>query len=187
MKSPLLSPDERLQGLLNVAQLRAQLDAGAVVSYIPSRRCPRCQGTDAVLTRSGDQLPVRCNNCNAVFYNAPKVEVGFAARTVRTLRDDISPSQQARILDRDHGRCALCGSSENLVIGHLLSVAEGERVGATREELYDDANLAAMCEGCNAGLSSRSVSPLTYVILLHLIRAERSRTGPTGDTGCVPP
>jgi hypothetical protein len=64
-------------------------------------------------------------------------------------------------------------------MGHLLSVADGFALGALESELYDDANLAAMCEACNAGLGKRSMSPRTYrVILFRLIQAEIRRVGP---------
>lgn len=52
-------------------------------------------------------------------------------------------------------------------MGDLLSLADGEKVGATRDELFADANLAAMCETCNAGLGERSLSLLS-VTLMHL-------------------
>jgi hypothetical protein len=171
-----LSPDERLQGLLNVSQLRDRLRAGERVPYIPSRECRWCGSDAAELEQSGTQLPVRCRDCGRVSYNAPKAEVGLAHRSVRTLRANISPSQQARILERDHGRCVLCGTTEEITIGHLLSVADGMRVGATIQELNDDANLAAMCQACNIGLSDRSVSLLTYTILGYLLRAEVQRS-----------
>jgi 5-methylcytosine-specific restriction endonuclease McrA len=168
-----LGPDERIAGLLNVSQLQTQLAHGATIGYKPSRPCPRCGGVDAVVRQTGTQLPVTCTRCNRVSYNAPKSELGLVERSVKTLRDDISPSQQARILNRDHGRCIFCGSRDDLTMGHLLSVRDGFRLGATREELFDDANLAAMCEGCNAGLSSQSVSLSTYVIMCYILRSDR--------------
>ncbi len=67
--------------------------------------------------------------------------VGLSERSA-----DRSDPQQARILDRDHGRCVLCGTHEDLTIGHLLSLEDGARLGAATVELYSDANLAAMCE-----------------------------------------
>jgi 5-methylcytosine-specific restriction endonuclease McrA len=79
-------------------------------------------------------------------------------------------------MERDHGRCVLCGTPDDLTIGHLLSVADALRVGATTAELGDDANLAAMCQACNLGLGRRSVSLLTATILHHLLQAERLRS-----------
>ncbi len=178
-----LGPDERIAGMLNISQLQRQLADGATIDYRPSRPCPRCGGVDAAIHQAGTQLPVTCTKCNRVSYNAPKSELGLVERSVKTLREDISPSQQARILNRDHGRCIFCGSHDHLTIGHLLSVRDGFRVGATRQELFDDANLAAMCEGCNAGLGTRSVSLSTYVVMSYLLRSERlhmlSRTSAT--------
>lgn len=171
-----LGPDERMQGLLNVRQLRERLAAGDQVPYVPSRPCRWCGSIEATLGESGNQLPVRCVSCGRVSYNAPKDEVGFANRSVKTLRADVSPSQQARILDRDHGRCVLCGTSDYLTIGHLLSVADGLRVGAAPEVLNDDVNLAAMCEGCNSGLGEQSVSLLTARLFHHLLEAQRARS-----------
>lgn len=118
---------------------------------------------------------MRCQICHIHLYNAPKTETGQRPRTVKTLRRSIRPSQQARILNRDRGRCVLCASPHELTIGHLLSIEDGARLGATETELYSDANLAAMCEACNIGLrhGSRSITPRTYAVLLwHLIRAE---------------
>ncbi len=170
----LMSADERLQGILNVHQLRQQLQQGSRVNYTPSRPCP-CGSVDAEIRQSGDQLPVSCRVCGRAFYNAPKLEVGLKARTVANLRRGISARSRARILDRDHGRCVLCGTTTNVTIGHLLSVADGEKVGASQEELYSEANLASMCETCNSGLGSQSISLLTFTIMHHLLRAELHR------------
>ena len=168
----LMSADERLQGILDVHQLRDRLQQGFRATYIPSRPCPNCGSANAEIRQTGDQLPVSCLNCGRAFYNAPKVEVGFKPRSVSNLRQGISASKRARIFNRDHGRCVLCGHTSCLVIGHLLSVADGEKVGATDDELYADVNLAAMCETCNSGLSDRSLSLLTYTIMHHLLEVE---------------
>lgn len=170
-----MAPDERLQGLLNVAQLREQLESGGSARYTPSRVC-RCGEADGEICMAGDNHPVYCRACGSFIYNASKAEVGIKPRSVANLRDGLSASRRARILDRDHGRCVLCGDSDRLVVGHLLSVADGLKVGATREELFSEANLAAMCETCNAGLGQRSVSLLTYTIMRHLLSAEVLRS-----------
>lgn len=141
--------------------------------YRSRKPCPDCGTTDAVLIPRNGQNTVRCQNCHRLLYNAPKTETGEVPRTVATVRRQIKPSQQARIFDRDHGRCVLCGRGDlPLTIGHLLSIEDGVALGANEDEIQDDANLAAMCEACNLGLSGRSVSPPTYArIMLHLIRA----------------
>ena len=56
-----------------------------------------------------------------------------------------------------------------------MSVEEGFALGATEAELFDDANLAAMCQACNLGLGALSVSPRTYAVMLWLVRAEMQR------------
>jgi hypothetical protein len=140
--------------------------------------CPRCGTTDARLEIRGNQATVRCAICARHLYNAPKTETGEAPRTVRTLRRSIRPAQQARILNRDRGRCVLCGVTEDLTIGHLLSIEDGLALGATFDELNSDANLAAMCEACNLGLrhGPRSITPRTFMVLIwRLVQAERFR------------
>ena len=141
--------------------------------YTSRDPCPTCQITSAVLIRSGNQNVVRCACCGRALYNAPKTETGERQRSVLTVREAIKPSQQARIFNRDHGRCVLCGRDDApLTVGHLLSIADGLALGATERELDSDANLAAMCEACNLGLGSTSVLPATYArIIFHLIRA----------------
>lgn len=71
-----------------------------------------------------------------------------------------------------------CGSTDELTIGHWLSIEDGAELGATRVELNDDANLGAMCEACNLGLphGPNSVSPRTYAVIMYrLVQAEVSR------------
>lgn len=74
-------------------------------------------------------------------YWAPGAETGRKPRTVSTLRKG------------------------PLHIGHPLSVEDGVAVGADNTLLYDDANLAAMCETCNLGLRP-SVGPRTYAAIM---------------------
>lgn len=46
------------------------------------------------------------------------------------------------VLHRDNYRCRSCGSRYNVEVDHIVEVAEG---GA----LFDEANLQALCRGCN--------------------------------------
>ena len=138
--------------------------------------CPECSVTSAVLEEKGGQDTVRCAQCGRLLYNAPRTETGRRPRTAATVRRDIKAGQQARVLERDQGRCLLCRRADiPLNVGHLLSVEEGLALGASEAELFDDANLAAMCEACNLGLAGLSVSPRTYAVMLWLLRAERQR------------
>src|SRR5262249_16722275 len=144
--------------------------------YRSRRACPRCGTDDAVLLRRGQQSTIRCARCDRFLYNAPKIETGERRRTLRTLRRSIRPKQQARILNRDRGRCVLCGSRDELTIGQVRRLEDGDAVGADTQVLYDDSNLAAMCEACNIGLrhGPRSITPRTYVVILFLlVQAER--------------
>lgn len=145
--------------------------------HVARQPCVTCDITDAVIVPNGGQNVVRCAKCGGALYNAPKTETGEAPRNVTTVRRAIKPSQQARIFDRDHRTCVLCGRADQpLTVGHLLSIEEGLGVGASEAELCDDANLAAMCEACNLGLGRHSISPRTYaVVMLHLVRAEQTR------------
>lgn len=159
-----------------IEEAREKLAAAGGRSYRSKRACRRCGTTDGLLVEHHNHSSVACARCGSFLYNAPKAETGQAPRTARTLRREVRPAQQARVLDRDRGRCVLCGRDEDLTIGHLLSLDEGAALGATEPELYDDANLAAMCEACNSGLGRRSVSPPTYAaIMFRLVQAERRR------------
>jgi hypothetical protein len=78
----------------------------------------------------------------------------------------------------------LCGSTDELTIGHLLSIEDGARLGATEFELNSDANLVAMCEACNLGLlhSAKSVTPRTFAVLVwRLVQAELQRSSDVAD------
>lgn len=154
-----------------IGQMRNQL--GTARRYRSRFPCPRCATTDAWLRLSGGQNSVRCASCGSHLYNAPKTETGQVAKTAKTVRRGVKPSQQARILERDHGRCLLCGGRDDLHIGHLLSVDDGAALGVDERLLNADANLAAMCRFCNEGLGRRSVSARTYAVFTwHLLEAE---------------
>jgi len=158
-----------------IARIREELGPG-VRRHTAREPCPACNVTVAVIQGKGLQDAVRCARCGRHLYNAPRTETGRRVRTVDTVRRNIKPGQQARVLERDQGRCLLCRRADQaLTIGHLLSVEEGFALGASEAELSDDADLAAMCEACNLGLGGLSVSPRTYAVMLWLVRAEIHR------------
>lgn len=140
---------------------------------IPMRApCGACGSKDGYVTETNGQDVVRCLYCNQWAYNQPKSESGKPQRSVRT-RPEIKPSTKARIIERDNGTCVLCHSSDKpLHIGHLLSVHDGKIQGISEDELYDDENLAAMCEECNLGLSERSIS---LRLLVQILRARKRK------------
>jgi 5-methylcytosine-specific restriction endonuclease McrA len=170
---------ERETARFHIDRMRELLREAGEATHDMRAPCLQCGCSVGILKRRGNQNAVRCAQCGRHAYNAPKTETGAAVRSARTMRSDMKPAQQARILDRDNGRCLLCGRPEDLVIGHLLSVADGVRLGATASELNHDANLAVMCEACNAGLGKRSVSTRTFLVLsLRILQAEIRRNGP---------
>lgn len=146
--------------------------------------CPDCLIVRAVLVPQGSHQGVYCARCRRWLYWAPKTETGEAPRTVATLRKGLKPSQQARILERDLGRCVMCGTRENLQIAHFLSVKDGLTHGVPDEILESDENKATMCEACNLGLHEHSVTARFYVaIMVALLRTAEagnrlSRTAP---------
>ncbi len=144
-------------------------------SYHSQRPCPKCGSYYGQLRENGGQNVVRCRHCKTHIYNAPRIETGQKPRTVATLRRGIKPSQQVRILERD-GSCVICGSRDNLTIGHALSIKDAQALGEVGPYLASDENLFAMCDACNSGLGGRSLVPKTYhLIVLRLIQARRQR------------
>ncbi len=142
--------------------------------YLSREEC--CGTLEAFLIPTNGQNCVYCHECGRWLYNAPKHETGEAPRTVATLRKGLKPSQQARILERDLGRCVMCGTREDLTIGHFLSVKDGIALGVPDDVLESDENKAAMCEACNLGLQAHSVSARFYVSLLAALLHPNVRT-----------
>lgn len=135
----------------------------------PCRFCLTTVGSvwEGYVVESNGQDVVRCSRCNRAVYNAPRTETGRTQRTVTTIHNGIKPNQRARILMRD-GRCVLCGSRDNLHVGHLIPVVVGLEAGLTDLQLNDDENLAAMCEECNLGMAA---NPPPLWIVVPLLRA----------------
>lgn len=132
------------------------------------REACRCGNeTGRIETKSGQDC-VYCLSCGRHCYNAPRAETGREVRRLRT-RPDIKPGQRARILERDNATCALCHRADlPLDVGHLISVDAGKKLGLDESELYDDENLAAMCQVCNSGLSK---TPVSLRFMAALLRA----------------
>lgn len=126
---------------------------------VPMRApCSACGWSIGYVTETNGQDVIRCCRCNRWAYNRPKAESGKPQRSVRT-RPEIKPSTKARILERDNYTCVMCHATDKpLRVGHLLSVEDGKRLGASIPELFSDENLAAMCEECNLGQSATTIS-----------------------------
>lgn len=148
-------------------------------SYVPvmdgtfamRKPCTGCQYPYGRIVKKSDQNCVYCAQCNKYAgYNAPKRETGEEQRHVSS-RPGLKPNQRARIVERDNSQCVLCGRSPArdgiiLHVGHVLSVDDGERIGAKHEELWDDDNLYTSCEECNLGQGKLSLPPRMALSLL---------------------
>jgi hypothetical protein len=172
-----LPVDQQALNVLGIAQARIELEAGRAAKLRVERPCRSC-GSNIAVVRPGQHLSAWCAACRAFSYHLPRAEVGLATRPVTDVRPKISAGRRARILARDNGRCVLCGRAAAdevpLTIAHLVSVKDGQRLGADDSLIWDDLNLAAMCDACQLGLRDQSVPPVVYLALL-LLRAQRAR------------
>lgn len=134
--------------------------------------CTYCGGSDGRIITVNGQDTVRCADCDRYQYNAPKTETGRKPRTVQTVHDGITAKLRARVLLRENGQCAICGSRHNLHVGHMLSVADGLTEGLTEAVLNSMDNLAAMCAACNLGMGDEPV-PLRLAVAIVRRRAAR--------------
>lgn len=128
------------------------------MAYQMREPCRYCNSEEGNISPRGGQNCVFCLGCGRLAYNAPRTETGETVRTVTTIHNGIRPKQRARILLRANGVCELCGARQLLHVGHLLSVDDGLKAGSTEAVLNSDENLAALCEECNLGIGSASVT-----------------------------
>ncbi len=139
--------------------------------------CKHCGGVDGRIEPTNGQNCVFCIGCGKHAYNAPKVETGEAVRHVSD-RPEIKPSKRARIIARDGFKCLHCGiqAKDTIVhVGHLVAVKEGRDFGLTDAELFDDANLIALCEACNLGQGRRSYTPIEIHLLMVALKIAAKR------------
>ena len=121
--------------------------------------------TGEIEVKSGQDV-VRCSDCGAWCYNRPKAESGKATRSVST-RSDIKPKKRAKVLLRANNACEVCRRTGVILhVGHVVSVAEGRKVGLSDVELNSAENLIAMCEECNLGLGKETIPIKNYVAIL---------------------
>ncbi len=87
------------------------------------------------------------------------VEKAEKQQTAKVERGKVGARLRMMILERDHGKCVLCGAGPtpkaSLVVDHILPIAQG---GKSREE-----NLATLCQPCNAGKGARIVDILRAI------------------------
>jgi 5-methylcytosine-specific restriction enzyme A len=70
----------------------------------------------------------------------------------KTPRISIPPAIRSYVLDRDNHTCQICGSTENLVIDHIIPLAKGGT--------NDISNFQTLCLSCNSRKGSR-ITPET--------------------------
>jgi 5-methylcytosine-specific restriction endonuclease McrA len=130
------------------------------------RPCASCGHAEGFIRPTNGQQCVFCSWCQAFQYNAPKTETGLRARSVTTVHAAIKPKLRAKVIERATGRCEFCGARGILHVDHLLSVNDGLSFGLEDAEINSLDNLAALCEECNLGKGSLSITPRFYVALL---------------------
>lgn len=146
------------------------------MDYVLTQSCPKCgapAGTVGTAEPSGPQLVARCR-CGKYIKCVPKTESGLRPRSLQTTHQAIKPKQRMRIVNRANGRCETCGRrTDELQVGHVVSVEDGHANNLSDEEINSDENLCAMCPECNSGLGSET---LPLKVFLNILMA-RLRTG----------
>lgn len=174
-----LPVDQRALNVIGLAQARAALEAGRTARIKVERSCRDCGSDIADVTPNRQHYSAWCADCQTFSHHVSRTYLGLARRPVSDSRRNIPAGRRARILARDNGRCVLCGRSAaegvQLTVGHLVSVKDGERLNADEGLIWDDLNLAAMCDTCQLGLRDVSVGPVVYLALICL-RAKRARS-----------
>lgn len=155
--------------------------AGADGQYRMRASCAACGSVFGTITETGAQDVVRCV-CGKFQYNAPRVETGKAVRSITTVHNGIKPKQRAEIIMRAGLRCEACKRSpikptDELHVGHGVSVKDGLAMGMTEAELNSNENLLALCSECNIGLGSETV-PLWLMVAIVVARARIRGGGP---------
>lgn len=140
--------------------------------------CKECGLTAGLFEEKNGQVVVRCFWDGTYAYCQPRAERGDGVRKI-SRRPGVKPSQRARIFERDNSTCVICGARAGhgviLVLGHMVSVKQGLAYGLTQAELYDDENLAVMCEECNSGIGENTIS-VRYAVRILQIRLANKAT-----------
>jgi hypothetical protein len=130
--------------------------------------CMKCNGSNGHIETRNGQDCVFCD-CGRYQYNAPKSETGREVRSVRT-RQDISPSQRYRVMERANRTCELCNKKDcNLHVDHALSVDAAKSQGLNESIYNSDENLIVLCEECNSGKSDMAL-PVRILIGILMTR-----------------
>lgn len=84
------------------------------------------------------------------FTNLGKKE---AYQFLRISSDNFIKKEAVRqfIFERDHYKCVMCGSKENLTIDHKISVYQASIEKSLIKILNNEENLQTLCLKCNSG------------------------------------
>jgi len=144
----------------------------------PCRYCK--ESTRGCVDTVNGQDTVRCQVCGKWLYNAPKTETGRETRPVTDNRH-VSTSRRERILERDGGRCVLCGATVDLHVDHILPLKMWKgRIDESR--LNSDDNLWTLCNACNLGKGKWHLPPLWLVAALLSRKHKESQNDTTRST-----
>lgn len=137
----------------------------------------KCGSVDGVIKETGAQDVVRCANCNAFQYNAPRVETGKAVRSVSSVHDAVTGRKRAEILFRAQFRCEMCAhrptkETDELHVGHAISVKRALENGLSDAQINSNENLMCLCANCNLSMSA-DVVPLWLMIGIVMARTQR--------------
>jgi len=70
-------------------------------------------------------------------------------RSDRAVRGRISDQARQTVILRDGNKCLLCGSKDNLTVGHIIPIS--------RDDNSDIENLQTLCFSCNKSVKTSSV------------------------------
>lgn len=122
--------------------------------------CKKCGSEFGKIESKTIHQELRCY-CGTYIRNVSKKELGMPQRHINT-RDNIKPSKKAKIFERDNGRCRFCGKSQQktiLHVSHIISVKDFDSFKESEEwSVDDDMNLMTLCEECNLGMGSVSLT-----------------------------
>jgi hypothetical protein len=136
----------------------------------PGGTCTACGSKQGFITAVGTQNVLRCNGCERHLYNPSRVETGDKPRTLATTHEAIKPAKRLKIIERASGRCETCGSRSLLQVGHVVSVADGHKLGMADSVINSDENLICQCAECNSG-QGRGTMPLRMYVAILKVRA----------------
>jgi hypothetical protein len=136
--------------------------------------CAKCSHEGGYIVTKGGQDVMRCAECHAYQYCAPRLETGRAVRTLAS-RPDVAPSRRWRILEQHGHTCVACHrSGVELQLAHLISRDDAEHHGFLDEIIDSDHNIAPMCAECNSGQRPHGSVAVTLMYRILVVKAKKA-------------